>query len=174
MDNLKVGERYPQFQRADGVYLGYGLTGLRLIYIMVSPTQEEIRDVKAGSKLNLRMGVLGEHIVMCVKAGNQPWSDCTFAPWCHPDMSYDVDIEEDEGLAMVIELYDGKNGELKSVRLATLPHNFSIQFLKYCRELLRHKTDLSGVTRSINAIMRRSTRELIDLCDVRASIGGDA
>lgn len=174
MNSLKVGDIYPQFRREDGVILTYGQAGLRMIFIMGKPTQGEIHDLKAGSVLNLRMGVLGEHIVMCVKPGKQPWSDCTFAPGLQPNEPYDIEIDTDKGLAMTVELYDGYNGELKALRMVSLPHDFSVHFLMLCRKLLTHQATAEKYYSSLGSIMSRSTKELVNICDIRASIGGEA
>lgn len=172
--NQVVGQRYPQFRRDDGVYLFYGESGLRLVYIMANPSPEEIRGMKAGSELNIRMGIVENYVVWCTKPEGQPWSDSQFAPGLQPNLPYDIEIGDTEGLALTVELYDGATGELMSLRLVSLPHGFSVQFLKNCWKLLRRNASIPEIKASIAGILRRSTEELVAICDCRARIGGES
>ena len=168
-----VGQKYPQFRMDDGVFLLYGESGLRLVYVMANPSPDEIQSMKPGAELMIRMGLMENHIVWCTKPDGQPWSDCAFAPALQPDLPYDVEIQDTEGLALTVELYDGATGELLSLRLVSLSHNFSVLFLQNCRELLQCTVSLAEINASYVSIMRRSTAELVNMCDCHLKIGGN-
>lgn len=170
--NHMVGQIYPEYIMSDRVIIGYGSGGFRLVYIMDTPTHDEIVALSSRNKFTIRMGVIGEHIVFCIKPGNQPWSDCMFAPGLQPDLPYNVEVEEGKGFLMTLELYDGRTGELKHLRAIGLSHEFSLQFLKGCREILAHKAGRDAIMDSLNNIISRPTRDLVDICDCRCVTGG--
>ena len=173
MEQLKVGNIYPQFKRSDCLMMGYGPSGLRLVFVLCNPDDEEIDNLKSGRRLEIRMGIFGKYIVWCVKPGTESFSDCSFAPGLQPDLPYDLVIPENQGLGLTVELYDGDTGELKALRLVSLPHDFSMKFLENCRKLLTLNATPDEIATSYAAIVSRNTTQLVYMCDTKAVIGGD-
>lgn len=120
MSEYVVGQFYPEFaRRSDGVYLSIDDAGILVNVLFNSPTAKERKAFQSREPLSVCVLRKYDLLVMLLRFSTLPWMDCTFTPNIgkKPVMQ---DVPDGAGYAMVVRLFDTRNGMLRTQRMISL------------------------------------------------------
>lgn len=129
--HFRVGERYPAYAiKNDLTHIEYNSAGFQLFMIFNGIDEEEDSQVKVSAPFEIRfiekegIGFFTFHF------GSLNVIDVPFVA----SLLGDVDIPSlsvSEGFSLVVTFFEGSTGELRSLRLIGLGHDFSVHVAKW-------------------------------------------
>lgn len=164
----EIGRRYSQFIGADGLFLSLDESGALLICRMRDPTPKERSAIKAGQPIQIGMCELAGLLVWTVGFGDLNTMDCTYTPHIVARPPELMPPEDGMGYALTVVLADAVTGEILSLRVLGLPHDFSAGLKTIYDKIKTEDIDLFYSYQQINS---RSTKELDDMATMRCIIG---
>ena len=169
-EELRVGDVYPPFAfRQEGTFFDYN-GSFTLIYNYHRPNDDEIADMKAGKPFEIRIVTIGGILFILSKAGDQPWQDAPFTPHYARIKEYPVS-EGTKGYALLVIMTDAANGQIKSLRMIGLGHDFSLKLREVIMEQLDQPFDNDEYNAKLNRIYRAySTKDLLRFSIARFKI----
>ncbi len=160
MQMYQVGQRVEQFRGRDGLFLTIDGSGVFLLCRMAKPTAKERRAFRSRQPVRISMGEEIGVLYWTVTFGDIPTMDCTFGPQIVPG---GVEMEtpgEGQGYAMTVILADAETGEVISIRLIGLPHDFSLALKDTVDRLKTRSADAYRF--GVASVYGMSTQELAD------------
>ncbi|MBO4793603.1 MAG: hypothetical protein J5556_03435 [Deltaproteobacteria bacterium] len=159
MQTYQVGQQIAQFRGPDGLFLTIDESGAFLLCRMAAPTAKERRAFHSRQPLRIRMGEYGSVLYWTVQFGDIPMMDCTYCPQLAKGKPVLDTPEESQGYALTVLLADGDTGEVLSIRLAGLPHDFSLALRETVKRISAQPLNPEL---AIAALYSLSTQELAD------------
>jgi hypothetical protein len=125
MLNFEVGKVEPAFVgHPESTMFDIDQSGSVLYVFFDSPTEKDVQQFSAESRFEIRYAVIDSCIDILVKFGDLNWMDAPFSP--HLSKSDNIsNIDDGQGLALVVVFADGRTGTVKALRLIGLGTNFS-------------------------------------------------
>lgn len=131
----EVGESYAMFQgRQDGVHLSIADSGLMLTCLFDRPTSAEVKAFHARQPLSVRVMRKYDLLTMCLRFGQLSWMDCTYTPHIGSDPDLPP-VDDGQGYALHILLFDTSTGTLKQQRLVSLSTEVSRRIREIIQDL---------------------------------------
>ena len=170
MIHYQVGECRPEFRGTDGVFLSIDEGGLFLVCRMAAPTEEEKRAFRASEPVRIGMGHFAGVLFWTVQFGEIPMMDCFWAPPAPAQTATLPPLAPGMGYALTVLLADGETGEILSLRLLGLPHDFSMALAVIYSDL--RFIGRERYAQAMAFLYRNSTQQLDDMATVRCLIAG--
>lgn len=165
MEVFSVGQRIPEWATGiDGCVMEYNnLTGLTLTYFLNSPNSSEVQAFDVSQNFKIIFTSIMDVGFFGLKVGELEWSDCAFSPNLYsfkPEFSLP---EAGIGYALTLIFVDSATGEIKSMRLIGLGHEFSCQFRNWCLTSLQKNITAEHYRKVVGAVFARyTTLELVE------------
>lgn len=105
--------------------------GLILFVFYDKPRENEIKEMSAGGRLEVRFKDVDGVGFFAIKFGEQPWADCAFSPNLYPDEPKFEKPPVGKTYALHVMLVDTSVGELKVLRTVALGRDFSEKFRQW-------------------------------------------
>lgn len=134
-EKLEVGQIVPELQGKDIIQFDLSDSGCSLSIIWPDMSDKEINALRSG-KLEIRTLGMGHVIFILLKFEGLPWVEAPYSPHLSKNLSEFPEIEEGQGLALVIQAAESKTGEVKVLRMIGLPTKFSRAFIKELQEMM--------------------------------------
>lgn len=112
-------------------------SGLILFVFYNNPTQDEVKDISAGSRFEIAFKDIKGIGFFSVKFGNEEWGDCSFSPNLYKEKMFFNEPKEGKTYALHIMLIDASVGELIVLRSIALGKEFAEHFRLWCIESLK-------------------------------------
>lgn len=162
-----VGQRYSEWQtKENGFILEWDNTAGFILYAFLdTPSPEE--QLQFLSEMEICYKTVYDVCFFAFRFGSMPWADCPFSPALYKEVGTAAvfdDIPEGHGLAVTILLIDSSSGELKNIRLISLPHDFSVKWQHWAREMSAKPLTRSEYMSIINVVYMNHTTEGIADC----------
>lgn len=172
MFHIGVGEKLENFKGLpDGSLVEADDMGFRIYVIYRNPTSEEIQSFKAERNCEIRSKKI-RNVLMITLDVDGIKMDMAFSPHLSNYITNYALPEEKQGYALNIILIDSVDGEVKSIRLAGLGHDFSVKLMEDIISLKKMPFNRKEYDLTINKIYKAyTTDQLHELCDNRYILG---
>ena len=138
---FKVGMRRAEWMGIpDGMRLEWNdVSGLVLFVFYNNPSEEDMKDVSAGSRFEIAFKDIDGIGFFTIKFGDQPWADCCFSPNLYDPFPKFDKPEPGKTYALHIMLIDSAVGvgELKLLRSLSLGKEFAEHFRLWCLDSMK-------------------------------------
>lgn len=125
MATFSVGTRYPQFATGtDAIRCAVTASGITLTVSLAGISASEEAQFQQGAPFELRFCTVRGVFFWLAKFGDMEWMDAPYNPALGEPVELDL-IDDNEGYALTILLFDSDTGELRNVRLIGLGTDFS-------------------------------------------------
>lgn len=125
MPTFSVGTRYPEYATGtDAIRCAVTASGITLIVSLAGISASEETQFQQGAPLELRFCTVRGVFFWLVKFGDMEWMDAPYNPALGEPVELDL-IDDGEGFALTVLLFDSTTGELRNVRLIGLGTDFS-------------------------------------------------
>ncbi len=125
MTTFSVGTRYPQFATGtDAIRCAVTASGITLTVSLAGISASEEEQFQQGAPFELRFCTVRGVFFWLAKFGDMEWMDAPYNPALGEPVELDL-IDDNEGYALTILLFDSDTGELRNVRLIGLGTDFS-------------------------------------------------
>ena len=161
---FEVGKVYEPFVgMEEGVRFNLSSSGATLVYAFNNPTPDEVAQMQAGKRFEIRFVEFGGIIWITSKCGNLEWTDAPYNPRLSTGLPAS-EFEDGEGIALTLVMIDSRNGVVKSTRLIGLGTNFSRYLMEEATGLRScPMTILDASTSIVHTMDRFSSRQLADI-----------
>lgn len=132
--------------------------GLILFVFYNKPRENEIKEMSAGGRLEIRFKDVDGIGFFTVKFGEQPWSDCAFSPNLYPDEPKFEKPPIGKTYALHVMLVDTSVGELKVLRTVALGREFTEKFRLWCLASLDKNIGWHSYNRVIEETFKKFPR----------------
>lgn len=168
---LSVGKNYPEWQGAqEGNRIEWSETGLTLYAILNGISEDERKQFSPQTSLIVRYTVIEDVCYFTFLFGLMEWVNCPFSPALYHTVGQNPtfpDIEDGQRLSLTVLLIDASTGELCSVRIISLGHDFSVKWKEWAQEATKMPLAFAEYNRQIDKAYRDYAS--VDL----ARMGGD-
>lgn len=162
MNFLSVGDKVEEYHNyREGAKFDLDDNGAMLVVYFVNPTAEEIEQFKANKPFHIRFTKLDGIIFLTVKIGGLSWMDAPYSPHLSKNLTRYVLPDEGQGLALTLIFIDSGTGEIKSMRLIGLSHQFTKQLFGNVMEEAVKEFDYKEYDRKLRQIYQKYTTEQI-------------
>lgn len=164
-----VGHRYPKWRTGnDGFILEWDNSAGFILYAFLnSPSVEEVAQFQTDVELEVCYKTVYDVCFFTFRFGDMPWADCPFAPALYKEAGREAvfdDIPEGQGLAVTILLIDSSCGELKTIRVVALSHDFSVKWQTWAIEANKRPLTKAEYSSLINVVYMNHSTEGIAEC----------
>ena len=135
LEKIEVGQIVPQLTGKDLIQFDFSDSGCMLSITWPDMSEKELNAIRSG-KLEVRTLGMGHVLFMLFKFEGWPWVEAPYSPHLSKSLSECTDIEEGQGLALVVQAAESKTGEVKVLRMIGLPTKFSRNFIKTLKEMM--------------------------------------
>lgn len=141
MDFFRVGMIKKEYiGLPDGLVMEWvNHAGLVLYVNYRCASRQEIKDVSAQSRFEIRFKDIGGIGFFSIKFGQQPWSDCCFSPNMYDEHPILNPLPEGQTYPPNIIFIDTLNGQVKTLRTIALGKEFAEYFRQWCINSLERK-----------------------------------
>lgn len=161
MYSYEVGKCYKEAIRQEGTVFDLADDGAYLSVYFKNPDEVEVEQFKAEHPFEIRHVVLQNITMFLVHIGNLNWMDAPYSPHFSKNLSEITIPSDNEGLSLVVSLFDCSTGELKSLRYLSLSNKYTRKLLKDVIELREKPFSKEEFGLSLREIyMRYSTDDL--------------
>lgn len=172
---ITVGKKYEKLKGVgDATYFDMTGSGALLVVALESPSEaecteyREMKQFQIGYKaIGVQMGdtVIGDVAMIVFKVGDMPWADAPYSPHLGQGGT-GYDIQNGMGLALTVVLADSKTGEIKSIRVLGLQHDFSVKFVDTLKRLQKQPFSIKLYDKTITDIYNTmDTSSIVAICD---------
>ena len=154
----------------DGLILEWSNeSGLTLFVYYSKPSEEEIKDLSAGSRFEIAFKDIKGVGFFAVKFGGQDWSDCAFSPNLYKEKLVFDKPNAGQTYALHIMLIDTSAGELQVLRSIALGEEFSEYFRLWAIESLKKNIGSYHYNRIVDEVFKNypSSSDIAMDADVR-------
>lgn len=163
---ITVGKKYEKLKGVgDATYFDMLGSGALLVVALESPSEAECLEYKEMNQFQIGYTVIGDVIMVVFKVGDMPWSDAPYNPHLGQD-AVDYDIQDGMGLALTVVMADSKTGEVKSIRVLGLQHDYSVKFANTLKCLRKHPFSIKLYDKTITDIYNTmDTLSIVAICE---------
>lgn len=168
MEYFEVGKKYPQFVgKQESVYFDITDAGSVLYLLFDRPTNKEIEQISADHPLRMSMVEKRTFIMPLFKFGDLNWIDSTYTPHLSRNLHTPIEMpDKGKGLAVSVMLIDTHSGELKHLRLISMPEELTRKIFSAVNKLAEEPFDSMAYTQEINATFQRwTTDQLVKMAE---------
>lgn len=159
---------------SEGAYFDMDDSGAVLIIFFNKPTQNEIKQFKAGHNFEIRFTEIEGLIMLTAKIGNLNWMDMPYTPHLSRGLTKLQIPGVGQGLALTLILVDGKSGRIEHIRLMSLNEDFTKSFFDAVKKECSHAFDKQKYVMSLNKIYQKySTNDIVKRSFKRCMIRGN-
>lgn len=134
-EEIKVGQIVPNLKGKNLIQFDVSDSSCMLSITWPDMSDKESEALSSG-KLEVRTLGMGHVLFMLFKFEGLPWVEAPYSPHLSKNLSEFPDIEEGQGLALVVQAAESKTGEVKVLRMIGLPTKFSRTFIKTLQEMM--------------------------------------
>lgn len=162
MTTYTVGTRYPEFATgADIIRSAVTASGITLTVSLAGISASEEAQFRQGAPFEIRFCTVRGVFFWLVKFGDMDWMDAPYNPALGEPVELDL-IDDSEGYALTIMLFDSTTGELHNVRLIGLGTDFSRAVRREIQGLLAEPLPAYLYDNALAAVMAAyPTRDLV-------------
>ncbi|MGI6117848.1 MAG: hypothetical protein ACOYBC_05605 [Bilifractor sp.] len=163
MEEYKVGKTYVDaIGRNDELIFDITDSGIIIPVYFNRPNQNEIDQFKSGHGIKMAYVDRGNVLIILMKFGALHWMDAPYSPHLSKQLTRLPDkVENEEGFAAHLLLFDTANGELKTQRLFSLRSKMSNDLIRETKKLLNKPFDRNAYDADIQSAYRYRTSELV-------------
>ena len=145
---------------ADGCLIEFDdLSGFKLLYFMDRPNVMEIRAFDRSQSFRISFSEEQGIGFFCFKVGKLPWSDCVFSPHLYDRKPQMPPLEPGKGYALNLLHINSHTGELLSIRLLGLGHEFSCAFREWCLKNLERNMTPEEYQAAVRTVFQQFSTE---------------
>lgn len=164
MYSYEVGKCYQEAIRQEGTVFDLADDGAYLSVFFNKPTEDEVEQFKAEHPFEIRHIVLQNIAMFLVHIGDLNWMDAPYSPHLSRNLSKVVIPSGNDGLSLVVSLFDCSTGELKSLRYLSLSNKYTRKLFGDVMELKMKPFSKEEFGLSLREIyMKYSTKNLYKL-----------